>query len=483
MKKQIARTVGCVLLALLILLSPALVVAGVVFLVPPQYGDTFLGELDEKYRRLTEAEGEKLVIVGGSSVAFGYDSSLLEAYTGREVVNFGLYAALGTKLMMDLSRAGIKRGDIVILAPELDPETLSLYFNAESTWQAAEGDFSMLRILPMNNKMSLLGAAFSYAEEKLGYFLAGNAPKPEGVYSASSFNKYGDINYPREHNVMTSYYDKNKRITLSPDIFSADFIDYVNEYIHYCEKKGATVYFTYSPMNASALTEETTEETILAMEEYLEDSLTCPILGRAEDAIFEAGYFYDTNFHLNDAGVVAHTAGVVRDVLLELGIPTYVDIEIPPAPELPHKNTELVLYDENEEYFTFRAEEDGSYTVTGLSALGKTMRELTLPRAYRDRRVTEIADGALSGGILTSLRVPALGTSEVQFRFANGAFRGADTLSDLWLFESDATAVLPPSDFVGVAEGFRVHIPADSFYASDYNWSQLGLTFVYDAES
>ncbi|HBJ18735.1 MAG TPA: hypothetical protein DDY70_03180, partial [Clostridiales bacterium] len=282
----------------------------------------------------------------------------------------GLYAALGTKLMMDLSRDGIKKGDIVLLAPELDPETLSLYFNAESTWQAAEGNFSMLRHLPMQNKMSLLGASFSYAEEKLGYFLGKNAPKPSGVYAASSFNDYGDISYPREKNEMFFYYDKNKTITLSPDIFSKDFVDYVNEYIQYCKSKGATVYYTYCPVNKMALSADTTEESIAAMEEYLESALSCPILGRAEDAILEAGYFYDTNFHLNDAGVVAHTARVVRDLLFELEIPTYVTIEVPPAPALPATDTRLFIEDENDRYFLYREEENGGYTVIGLTEEG-----------------------------------------------------------------------------------------------------------------
>ena len=66
MKKPIGKTVCCILLALLILASPALIVGGVIFLTPPQYGDTFLGELDEKFDRLTGVEGEKLVLVGGS---------------------------------------------------------------------------------------------------------------------------------------------------------------------------------------------------------------------------------------------------------------------------------------------------------------------------------------------------------------------------------------------------------------------------------
>ena len=62
-------------------------------------------------------EGKKIVIVGGSSVAFGFDSQKIEqAFPGYKVVNFGLYADLGTKVMLDLSEDHISEGDIVIVA-------------------------------------------------------------------------------------------------------------------------------------------------------------------------------------------------------------------------------------------------------------------------------------------------------------------------------------------------------------------------------
>ena len=34
----------------------------------------------------------------------------------------------------------------MIIAPELDPQTLSLYFNAEAMWQALDSNFSMLAL-------------------------------------------------------------------------------------------------------------------------------------------------------------------------------------------------------------------------------------------------------------------------------------------------------------------------------------------------
>ena len=106
--------------AILIIFLPIVLLLGYAFSIPAQYTNTFVGELDDKFERLTSIDEPKLVVVGGSSVAFGLESEILEKYVGMPVVNFGLYAALGTKVMLDLSKAGINEGDVVVLAPELD---------------------------------------------------------------------------------------------------------------------------------------------------------------------------------------------------------------------------------------------------------------------------------------------------------------------------------------------------------------------------
>ena len=131
----------CILLCLLIPFS-AVVAAG--FLIPTQFDKTFLGELADKVDRLYSIKEPKIVIIGGSSVPFGIDSELMEKALGMPVVNFGLYASLGTKLMLDLSRGAINEGDVIVIAPETDPQTYSLFFNAESAWQACDSDFSIL---------------------------------------------------------------------------------------------------------------------------------------------------------------------------------------------------------------------------------------------------------------------------------------------------------------------------------------------------
>ena len=469
------KTIVKIIAAILAVLSPLLALLGAALCVPAVYEDTFVGALDEKYERLYSIEEEKLVIVGGSSVAFGYDSDILEKYLKMPVVNFGLYAALGTKVMMDLSRNAIGEGDIVLLAPELDAQTLSLYFNAETMWQASEGAPEMLLRLDADDALAMLGGMWKYTTDKISAHLSGEYPKPDGIYAADSFDAHGDVVYQRDENIMKGYYDPNVMLSLAPDILSDAFVDYVNEYIEHCERRGATVYFTFCPMNERGMTKDADPE---AFEAYLREKIDCTFLGSISDHIFEAGYFYDTNLHLNDAGTIAHTVAVTRSLLAEREIPRRVSVEVPEAPELPLVDLVFEGEDKNAAYFTFEMSDDGMI-LTGLSDLGKTMKALTVPVGYDGYAVTTIASGALSGGVLETLILPE---SSRVFAISNGAFTGSD-LHHLVLGIRDESSILPPTSFAGVADGFLVHVPKGSAYSAGYYWSERGLTFVGDAES
>ena len=111
------------------------------FAVPAQYRETFVGELPAK-RAMLAAESDKprLIIVGGSAAAFGVDSTLLaQELPDYQPINFGLYAALGTRVMLDLSIDELRPGDIVIVMPEQQSQALSDTIGTETLWQAVDG--------------------------------------------------------------------------------------------------------------------------------------------------------------------------------------------------------------------------------------------------------------------------------------------------------------------------------------------------------
>ena len=332
------------LAAVIAIISPFAIVIAAATLTPPQYSNTFVGALNEKYDRLHSIDEPKLVVVGGSSVVFGVDSAMIEKYVDMPVVNFGLYAALGTKLMLDLSRSAIGKGDVVVLSPELDPQTLSLYFSSEQTLMALDDDFSMFHDLAVDNKLSVLGGMWRFATDKIDLMISGRVMDPPGVYNAKNFDERGDLSYARPSNIMNAYYDPNKKITLTEDILDPEFVDYLNEYIDYCERRGATVLFAYCPLNELAVVNSHSqpEENLQArrdFHEHLASVINCDVIGDIEYAIMDAAYFYDSNFHLNDAGMALRTIRLTKDILAALGKSVDVNEPIPEKPQLGSSDT------------------------------------------------------------------------------------------------------------------------------------------------
>ena len=477
---KILKLVLCVVLTLLILISPLIFVVFYAASLPKVYSETFYGALNEKYDRLNGVDGEKIVVVGGSSVAFGLDSELLESYLGMPVVNFGLYADLGTKMMLDLSLSGISEGDVVVLAPELDRQTLSLYFNNESALMALDDDTSMARHLKADDLFSCLGGYWRYAQDKRARHLGLTEISLDAIYRSEYFDEYGDFDYPRTENVMQGYFDPNNRIMLDESEYGKelyDFLDYVNKYIKKCTRLGATVYFSYCPMNELGLSDGSDADNILAFEELLRDSLDCELISDIGDYILDAGYFFDTNYHLNETGVKLRTIRLARDLRIAEGILKGSLDEEPEAPALPFFD---VIYDGEDDpvcvYYEFTELTDGSYGVSGLTELGRQQKTLTMPLGYNGRKVTAILGGALNGA--SAERVVITADSNIVI-IHNGAFVGASGVKDLSVYKMNASDVMPPVDFFGVHPDFKVHVPVGSSYADNYDWSNKA-EYVYD---
>lgn len=408
------------------------------------YKNVFVAALGDKYERITTIRAPKIAVVGGSSVAFGLDSRMLGLYTEREVVNFGLFATLGSKIMLDLSEDGLRGGDIVVFTPELDETTLSLYFGARSAWQAIDASPELYDSVYAKNAAALDAEKASYEAERAEY-LADGAPDPSGVYNRKNFNAYGDINYPRPYNTMALGYDPNTIFELNESIVSRDFLDYFNSYCDRMRAKGVTVYFSFCPINEMALSEETDEAAIAAFEKYLEDNLNCPVISKLSDYIMDFGYFFDTNLHLNDAGVTARTQMLINDLRYAMGIGTDIAFTAPEAPGLEG----TVKVDGNNIHaslFTYDYSKSGDTvvgaTITGLTEEGKAFleEEVIIPATYEDYPVIILSPDVLSG--FTNLKKVTLG--ENIRSLPDGVFADCEKLIEIRAdFSSDCLVSIP----------------------------------------
>lgn len=433
------------------------------FLIPAQYGETFMGELKHKVRLLQDTPGKRIILVGGSSVAFGIDSALLEAhFPDYQVVNFGMYAALGTTVMLDLSEDLIHEGDIVILMPEQQEQTLSDWFDPAVMWQGVDGAWALLPSLTPSQRAMMLGQFPQFAAGKFALALQGGNLQPEGIYRRDSFNSHGDVvSSICARNIMPGGFDANTPILFSPAIVSEAFLARVNTYAEAISDKGATLWYGFCPMNASAVSGD-----VDTFYDSLQKELIFPILGDPSDSILEAGWFYDTNFHLNASGKTVYTRLLIRSIKAMLGDSSPTRIALPAMPDM----TETDLWngdDSQQEHFLFEASGD-TVTIIGVTDSGKTQQSLTVPSTWNGMAVTAIAHGAFSA-------CDDLHTITIQKNIrsiADGAFAGCHQLERIMMLSPH------PSDCaigLGLLDGTNANIfvstDALSAYRTDYFWS------------
>lgn len=464
------------LLSVLVMLLPLALPAAVTLASESVYAESFVGVLNDKIERLDSIKGEKIVVIGGSSVAFGLDSARMEEKLGKPVVNFGLYAAIGTVAMMELSMESINKGDLVILAPEMDPQALSMYFGTDMILKAIDEEPSLIFRFSEESRNKLMGRLWAHAATKLA-----DAEKydgaPKGIYSAKSFDTtYFDIKSGmRDENVMPLYYDPNTEIKLSSDIVDEEFIAYVNEYVSYCRSRGAEVYFSYPPMNSAAVD---TSCDVGEFENFLANALDCEIISFASTYIMGPGYFYDTNYHLNDWGVIYRTLSLVEEICMYDDSLDDIFYDKPWEPALPEVDVSFEGYDENSKYFEYEKLFNGAYKIVGLTDEGKKLSTLTVPLGIDNTKVMAIGKGAFAGSRATRLNI----TSDTNLRnFFDGCMNGSK-IKEIWIyydFEKEDDKLVPPSNFGGV----KIHFPPGSIYSTHYDWqdSSGGYTYVEDA--
>lgn len=459
MKKTI-RSMCIILLAIPLLLA----VWG--FALPAQYGETFVGELPAKRALLAAESGKpRLIIVGGSAAAFGVDSALLaRELPDYQPVNFGLYAALGTRVMLDLSINELRPGDLVIVMPEQQSGALADELGAATLWQAVDGDFSALACLHARDLGPMLGTFPRFAGSKLKYFLTG-APEPAGVYRRDAFNAAGDVVSPLcTANIMPGGYDATMPISFDTALLRETFCNDLNNYAAHAAAVGATVYYHFPPMNAAALS-DTDAAAIDAYADCLQAQLTAPLAGDPHACVLDAGWFYDTNFHLNASGKTVFTRQLIRDIKAMLGDTTPTDIALPAEPALQGETAFTGGDDCDATYFTVTP--DGTAAV---NAAGRTRKKLVVPCTVDGVVVTKIDAVAFAD-------CPDLEEVTIQANITalpDGLFAACPALRTVVLTQADPAKLAVGQDLLaGAPESCRIQVPQGSYtaYCLSYAWS------------
>ncbi|MFA6829139.1 MAG: hypothetical protein WCR67_00295 [Bacilli bacterium] len=480
MKKTIKR----LFIILLGFLLPFSIIASLFVTIPCQYSETYVGELSYLFDRLNSTKERKVIVIGGSSCAFGLRSDLVEQELGLPCINFGLYGTIGTKTMMSLAKSNIQEGDIVILSPEVNEQTMSLYFNPDAMIRALNGNMEMFSLLDEKDQLSLLSAVPSYLSNNYDIYSGKASNSVAGIYQRSSFNEYGDISVFRPFNIMEDSYDPVSLIKCDFTSVPDDFIDYCNEFASFVRSKKASIYYSYGPMNQMAIASSV--PSILEFEDYLYDKLDFEIISNINDYIIDSDYFYDTNFHLNTAGAILRTNSLIYDIKRVLGDNSPNNIQLMDKPLTPSDTDDGEDGEEEEDtadsesmegldnsyYDDFSYDKVGSYySVTNLKGSGQAKSELVVPCLYEGKRINRITMDALS--YAPNLKKITIQRNITQIQ--NSAFSGCPELREIYVKIAnpvDITVGMAGGLLTGTNATCLIYVPKASLslYQNDYTW-------------
>ncbi len=450
-----------ILTALLLLLILPVSLLGTGLSLPACYQDSYYAQLPELYHRLTDSPGKRIVLVGGSNVAFGVDVGLLEhllAQYGYEytVCPFGLYAAVGASAMLELSQDQLREGDVVVLAVEPTDETLSTYFGASAFWKCAEEAPELLTAVSPAHQAALAGNYIGFLQERASICRSGSFPQAEGAYARSSFDEDGNMIFYRAGNIMALGWDTGAPVDLAAVSISPAFVRQVNDYCAAARAQGAEVYLSFSPVNRSALEGDTEEGTAAYFRACL-DAFDCPAISDPNRYILDSGWFYDSNFHLNSDGAVLRTCLMAEDLLAQFGC--YKELSFP-RPAMPDPIPQTVEAEPDSGHFLFSPMDKtgAGYLVSGLTEAGLAQTSLTVPASFEGWPVVGIKAHALDGAeALEELRLP-----ETVESLPDGVFSGCPDLTRLVLEHTRRLCHITEHTFDGASQ-VKIYVPTAAY--------------------
>lgn len=296
---------------ILFLSIPAILLSVVFAAVPatPRSQISLLFSKLDKDALIDNTPAPRLILLGGSNLSFGIDSSKLEEELGIATIDTAIQATIGTEYLMDTTLGIVQPGDVLVLSPEYSQfYGRNAYGGEELLRVIMDVDRSTIKYLSLNQWLNLIQYIPKYTISKLNpreYFLKDDPVI--GIYEREAFNEYGDavIHWGYNHSDFPPY----DRIEGK---FNHDLIESLRDFKQAVNDRGAYFYITFPGLQ---------EATYMIMEDQIQivyDELKenhFRLLGTPERYMMDELLMFNTPYHLNRIGVEYRTNLLVEDLL------------------------------------------------------------------------------------------------------------------------------------------------------------------------
>lgn len=271
------------------------------YLLLPQdaFDSSYHAAVIDKIELLDNSPSPRIILVGGSMVAFGVDSETLQKRLGYSVVNFGTHVGYGLRLMLDLIEPKLLPGDIVIIVPEYN------YFS-----DGVDGDGRMLSYLikayppafrylrTRDQILSLIMYYPNMMQEMLEFII--EKPARSSIYFRGAFNRYGDLISHLDMPNWEFNYRPYVYTGIQTDPIIMDAVNLLNDFTDHALSNEVDVYVLFPAVIDEAYL--SAEEDFYKLSQFLKNEVHTEFISEPGDSAFPLEFFFNTKYHLNRRG-------------------------------------------------------------------------------------------------------------------------------------------------------------------------------------
>ncbi|MGL4999023.1 MAG: hypothetical protein ACRC5T_08665 [Cetobacterium sp.] len=275
-------------------------IIAIVKFFPIQSNTYSLAHIDKIELLKKDTKNQRIILFGGSNVAFGFDSNLLEkTFSNYDVLNVGTVATLGMRFPLNEIKKYLKKGDLLLVFPEYGHYQDGGY-GGGPVWEV----FSYRRNIPNLELLTkIIPSIQSVITLQINAFSSKNLFDKTFTYDRRGFNSKGD--YIAHHKFPMKKMPAAKFLVTNLD---NSFYDYLKDYKNSLDQVGVKSYY-FPPVyqkSSGDLSKDEIKKIYSKSELFFSNDF--------EKYFLDDDLFYDTLYHLNKEGSILRTNILIEDL-------------------------------------------------------------------------------------------------------------------------------------------------------------------------
>jgi hypothetical protein len=276
----------------------------------------YMSALVDKFDNLKTEKSSKIVLVGGSNLAFGMDSKTISEYYGMPVVNMGLHAGIGLHFFLEGIKPHLKKNDIVVIIPEYS-HFYDIYWGTGSMIDVLFNVYPKgFRYFTFQQFLMILSELPRYSIDNLqDAYITGRAfqKHEQGIYARKNFNRFGDMTAHWEEPSYINYQYEERKVRQIDKKMLKD----LERYIRFYQSQGVEVVIL-PPAIVNTFAQSTQGEIQQVSETLAKNPNRAYQYFRPERYSLPDSLGYDTRYHFLKSGIDVRVRYLIEDLDLFL---------------------------------------------------------------------------------------------------------------------------------------------------------------------